>query len=55
MARMAISSLAEEKANKRASPIVENQDITNAFIAGTPGAFQADMREGLKKYGLLDE
>lgn len=55
MARMAISSLAEENANKRASPIVENQDITNAFIAGTPGAFQADMREGLKKYGLLDE
>jgi len=55
MARMAISSLAEEKANKRASTIVENQDIINAFVEGTPGAFQADMREGLKKYGLLDE
>ncbi|MBY8989620.1 MAG: U32 family peptidase [Candidatus Lokiarchaeota archaeon] len=55
MARMAISSLAEEKANKRASTIVENQDITNAFIEGTPGAFQADMRKGLSKYGLVDE
>jgi len=55
MARMAISSLAEEKANKRASLIVENQDITNAFLEGTPGAFQADMKEGLKKHGLLDD
>ena len=55
MARMAISSLAEEKANKRSSLIVENQDIINAFIEGTPGAFQTDMREGLKKHGLLDK
>ncbi|MBY9014824.1 MAG: hypothetical protein KGD68_03960, partial [Candidatus Lokiarchaeota archaeon] len=55
MAKMAISSLAEEKANKRTSLIVENQDITNAFLEGTPGAFQADMKEGLKKYRLLDE
>ncbi|MFX0049056.1 MAG: U32 family peptidase [Candidatus Hermodarchaeota archaeon] len=55
MARMAISSLAEEKAHKRDSKIVENQDIISAFIEGTPGAFQADMREGLKKHGLLDE
>lgn len=55
MARMAISSLAEEKAHKRDSYIVENQDIINAFIEGTPGPFQADMRDGLKKYGLLDK
>ena len=55
MARMAISSLAEEKANKRASQEVNNQDIIEAFIEGTPGPFQADMREGLKKYGLLNE
>ena len=55
MARMAISSLAEEKAKKRVSEIVENKDIVEAFIEGTPGPFQADMREGLKKYGLLNE
>ena len=55
MARMAISSLAEEKAKKRVSEIVENKDIAEAFIEGTPGPFQADMREGLKKYRLLNE
>jgi len=55
MARMAISSLAEEKAKKRNSTIVENQDIIEAFIEGTPGPFQNDMREGLDKYGLLDK
>ena len=27
----------------------------NGFIEGTLGAFQADMSEGLKKHGLLDE
>lgn len=53
MARMAISSLAIEKAKKRGSKDVENQDIIEAFIEGTPGPFQADMREGLKKHGLL--
>ncbi|MFW9864605.1 MAG: U32 family peptidase [Candidatus Thorarchaeota archaeon] len=53
IARVAISSLAEEKAKKRSSSKVENQDIIEAFIEGTPGPFQADMREGLKKYGLL--
>lgn len=55
MARMAISSLAEEKAKKRESKVIENQDIIDAFIEGTPGAFQADMREGLKKHGLLEQ
>ncbi|NHJ19419.1 MAG: hypothetical protein EAX91_00645 [Candidatus Lokiarchaeota archaeon] len=55
MARMAISSLAEEKAKKRESEVIENQDIIDAFIEGTPGAFQADMREGLKKHGLLEK
>ena len=55
MARMAISSLAEEKAKKRNADIVENQDIIEAFIEGTPGPFQTDMREGLDKYGLLDK
>ena len=55
MARMAISSLAEEKAKKRSSQKIQNQDIVEAFIEGTPGPFQVEMREGLKKYGLLDE
>jgi hypothetical protein len=51
---MAISSLAEEKAKKRDSKVVENHDIIEAFIEGTPRPFQADMREGLKRYGLLN-
>ncbi|MFX1479025.1 MAG: U32 family peptidase [Promethearchaeota archaeon] len=53
MARIAISSLAEEKTKKRNSQEVNNQDMIEAFIEGTPNAFQADMREGLKKYGFL--
>jgi hypothetical protein len=55
MAKMVISSMSEENAKKRDSKVVENQDIVKAFIAGTPEPFQADMREGLKKYGLLNE
>ncbi|MFW9822949.1 MAG: U32 family peptidase [Candidatus Thorarchaeota archaeon] len=55
MARMAISSLSEEKAKKRASKVVEHIDIMEAFIEGTPGPFQEEMREGLKKYGLMKE
>ena len=54
LARMVISSLAEEKAKKRGSSIVENKDMVEAFIEGTPEPFQTDMREGLKNYGLLD-
>jgi collagenase-like PrtC family protease len=55
MARIAISSLAEEKAKKRSSQMILNKDIVEAFIEGTPGPFQADMREGLRKFGLLNE
>ncbi|MFX1273865.1 MAG: U32 family peptidase [Promethearchaeota archaeon] len=55
IAKMVISSLAEEKAKKRDSRVIENQDIVDAFIEGTPGPFQADMREGLKQRGLLIE
>ena len=55
IAKAVISSLAEEKAKKRASVEVENQDIIEAFLEGTPGPFQADMREGLKKHGLLEK
>ncbi|MFX1365476.1 MAG: U32 family peptidase [Promethearchaeota archaeon] len=54
IAKMVISSLAEEKAKKRFSEVVENKDIVEAFIEGTPEPFQADMREGLKKHGLLE-
>ncbi|MFW9780738.1 MAG: hypothetical protein ACFFFB_00455 [Candidatus Heimdallarchaeota archaeon] len=53
MARMAISSLATEKAKKTGSREVQNQVILEIFIKGTPGPFQADMREGFKKSGLL--
>lgn len=55
MARIAISSLAEEKAKNRSSQKIQNQDIVEAFIEGTPGPFQAEMREGLKKFKLIDE
>jgi len=55
IAKVAISSLAEEKAKKRGSQEVNNQDILEAFIEGTPGPFQAEMREGLKKHGLIKE
>ena len=55
MAKMAISSLAEEKAKKRSSQKIQNQDIAEAFIEGTPGPFQAEMREGLKKFKLIVE
>lgn len=55
IAKMVISSLAEEKAKKRSSPNIQNQDMIEAFIEGTPEPFQADMREGLKKHGLLEE
>jgi len=53
MAKVAIGNLAEEKAKRRGSKKVENEDIINAFIEGTPGPFQQDMREGLKRYGLI--
>jgi len=55
IAKVVIASLAEEKAKKRNSSIVENEDMTEAFIEGTPEPFQPDMRDGLKKYGLLKE
>jgi hypothetical protein len=55
LARVIISSLAEEKAKKRSSQQVENEDMIKAFLEGTPGPFQADMREGLKRYKLIDE
>ena len=46
---------AEEKAKNRNSTIIENEDMISAFIEGTPEAFQADMREGLKKHGFSYE
>ena len=52
IAKVVIASLAEEKAKKRESLIVEDKDMVEAFIEGTPEPFQPDMREGLKKYGL---
>ena len=55
IARKTVSSLAEEKAKKRNSQEVNNQDMKEAFVDGTPSAFQATMKEGLKKYGLLND
>jgi hypothetical protein len=55
LARVIISSLAEEKAKNRSSQLVENEDMIEAFLEGTPGPFQSDMREGLIRYKLIDE
>ena len=55
IAKVVVSSLAEEKAKKRESLMVEHDDMVKAFIEGTPEPFQMEMREGLKKYGLLKE
>jgi collagenase-like PrtC family protease len=55
LARMTISSLAEEKTRKRNSQEVNDQEMVEAFLEGTPSAFQASMRESLTKYGLLND
>ncbi len=52
MTRMVISSLAEGKAKKRGSSIIESQDMVAAFLEGTPGPFQEVMRKDLAKYGF---
>ena len=52
IARIAITQLAEENARARASDIIEDQDMVKAFLDGTPGPFQSEMRESLKKYGF---
>ncbi len=53
MARFVIPSLAEKFAKAKGSNIIENPDMVNAFMEGVPGPFQADMKAGLKKFGLL--
>ncbi|MHA1301886.1 MAG: hypothetical protein ACTSO9_20915, partial [Candidatus Helarchaeota archaeon] len=53
--KVTIGSLAERKAKKRGSNIVENEDMVQAFLEGTPAPFQAEMRQGLKKLGLKIE
>ncbi len=53
MARFVIPSLAEKYAKTKGSNIIENPDMVAAFMEGVPGPFQADMKAGLKKYGLL--
>ncbi len=53
MARFVIPSLAEKYAKAKGSNIIENPDMVNAFMEGVPGPFQADMKAGLKKFGLL--
>ncbi len=53
MARFVIPSLAEKYARAKGSNVIENPDMVNAFMEGVPGPFQADMKAGLKKFGLL--
>ncbi|MHA1269353.1 MAG: U32 family peptidase [Candidatus Helarchaeota archaeon] len=53
MARMVVGSIAEKSAKKRGSKFVEKEDIVKAFIEGTPGPFQTEMKENLKKLGLI--
>jgi collagenase-like PrtC family protease len=52
IARMAVGSLAEGNARARESDTVEDQDMVKAFLEGTPGPFQGEMRESLKKRGF---
>ncbi|TFF96901.1 MAG: hypothetical protein EU547_05790 [Promethearchaeota archaeon] len=54
MAKIAIGNLAEEKAKKRGETTVQNDDMVAAFLQGTPGPFQDDMKEGLRKYNLIE-
>ncbi|MBD3227770.1 MAG: hypothetical protein GF329_06240 [Candidatus Lokiarchaeota archaeon] len=54
MTRMVIGSMAEKKAKNRGSDIVEEQDMIQAFLEGTPGPFQEEMKENLKKLGLIE-
>jgi hypothetical protein len=49
---VAVSSMAEGNARTRGSATVEGQDIVKAFLEGTPGPFQDEMRESLKQYGF---
>ncbi|TFF88866.1 MAG: hypothetical protein EU549_02190 [Promethearchaeota archaeon] len=53
MTRMVIGSMSEKKAKNRGSEIVENQDMIQAFLEGTPGPYQEEMKENLKKMGLI--
>jgi hypothetical protein len=52
IARVAVSSLAEGNARARESDTVEDPDMVKAFLEGTPGPFQGEMRESLKQYGF---
>jgi collagenase-like PrtC family protease len=52
LAKMMVSSLAEEKAKGRGAKKVEDEDMVKAFLEGTPAPFQPDMRDGLIKYGF---
>ena len=52
IAKVAVSSMAEGNARTRGSATVEGQDIVKAFLEGTPGPFQDEMRESLKQYGF---
>jgi len=52
IAKIAVGSIAEQKARTHNSNIVENDDMVQAFLEGTPPSFKEDMIESLKKLGL---
>jgi hypothetical protein len=52
MARLGLTSLAEENARKRSSDTVEDPDMVQAFLDGTPRPAQGAMQESLKKHGF---
>lgn len=54
MTKMVIGSMAEKNAKNRGSETVENMDMIKAFLEGTPGPFQKEMKENLKKLGLIE-
>ncbi|MFX0099054.1 MAG: U32 family peptidase [Candidatus Hodarchaeota archaeon] len=52
MAKMVVSGMAKKNAKKRGSNIVEDEDMVDAFLKGTPKPFQKDLRKNLKKHGF---
>ncbi len=52
IAKIAIGTMAEQKAKSRNSDIVEGIDMVGAFLEGTPESFKNDMKNSLKKYGF---
>ncbi|MFX0102677.1 MAG: hypothetical protein ACFFCS_24130 [Candidatus Hodarchaeota archaeon] len=52
IAKRVISGLSKKNAIKRNSSIIEENDVVDAFLKGTPGPFQKDMKRDLRNLGV---